>query len=172
MIPTPDWAPFRVAPRGQRGDAPRSIDTVEGIGDRLRAAAFAELQAREAFFWAADAFSEASPALRTAWRGLGQAEDRHLSWLLGRMEELGLDVQGRVVSDQLWVSLRSCETARDFAFFMASAEERGRRAGERFHQAMLKGDPITATIFGKIAREEIEHIALASRHFGYEVKTV
>ena len=35
-----------------RGEAPRSIDSLEGVGDRLRAAAFAEIQARDAFLWA------------------------------------------------------------------------------------------------------------------------
>lgn len=169
-IETPDWSPFRVAPRGTRGDAPRSIDTPEGIGDRLRAAAFAELQAKEAFFWAADHLSDASPALRSAWRGLGLAEERHLNWLLKRMEELGYSVQDRSVSDQLWISLRSCKSAKDFSLFMASAEERGRRAGERFHEAMLSRDPVTARIFGQIAREEVEHIALAEKHFGFELK--
>ncbi len=48
---------------------------------------------------------------------------------------------------------------------MASAEERGRRAGERFHQALLKKDPITAGIFGKIAEEEVSHIELARKHY-------
>lgn len=161
----PDWTPFDVVPRGQRPDAPRSIQTPEGIGDRLRAAAFAEIQAREAFRWAADTFSEVPSSLTTAWRGLALAEDRHLRWLLNRMTELQFDIRGRRVSDQLWVSLRSCHSAKEFAHYMASAEDRGRRAGERFQQAMAEVDPVSAEIFGKIAAEEVEHIALAERYF-------
>lgn len=163
--PNPDWSPFLLAPSGAHGDAPRSIHSSEGIGDRLRAASFAELQAVHAFNWAAARFEDAPPGLCSAWRGLALAEERHLGWLLKRMTELGVDVAGRKVSDQLWISLCSRQTARDFAQFMAGAEERGRRAGERFHQALLEQDPITAEIFRKIAEEEIEHIALAGKYF-------
>ena len=168
---TPDWSPFSVAPREVRSDAPRSIDSPEGIADRLRAAAFAEIQAREAFNWAAERYDDAPAACRSAWRGLALAEERHLNWLLARMRELGIDVGARRVSDQLWVSLHSCKTAREFAHYMANAEERGRRAGERFHQAMAASDPVTADIFGRIAAEEIEHIRLAERYFPRESAT-
>jgi uncharacterized ferritin-like protein (DUF455 family) len=135
------------------------------VGDRLRAAAFAEIQAREAFVWGARVFTEAPEGLRLAWREFAAIEDRHLGWLLRRMQELGISVEERSVSDQLWRSLISCQNARDFAFFMASAEERGRRAGERFREALAKRDPITAEIFGKIAEEEVEHIAAAFRFY-------
>lgn len=141
------------------------MDNLLGVGDRLRAAAFAEIQAREAFNWAASHFEDAPASLKTAWRGLALAEDKHLGWLLKRLAELGLEIGERAVSDQLWVSLRSCQTAREFALYMASAEERGRRAGERFHQALVGKDPITAEIFRKIAEEEVEHILLAQKYF-------
>ena len=160
-----DWSPFDVASPGQHGPAPRAVTSLPGIGDRLRAAAFAEIQAREAFLWAADRFVDAPDSLKTAWRGLAMAEDRHLSWLLKRLQELNLSVTERKVSDMLWDSLTSCQSARDFAKYMASAEERGRKAGERFHQAMLPVDPITAEIFRKIAEEEVAHIQLAGIYF-------
>jgi len=161
-----NWDPFLVSE--ERGEAPRSIDSFEGVGDRLRAAAFAEIQAREAFLWAVDHFEDAQPDLRQTWRSLAAAEDRHLNWLLKRMTELGVDVRGRKVSTYLWHSLVACKSAREFAKFMASAEERGRRAGERFHDTLLVRDPETARIFGTIAREEIAHIELAQRFFPTE----
>jgi len=166
IVPSvPNWSPFRVTEKGDRADPPRSIHTRDGIGDRLRAAAFAEIQAREAFYWAANGFEDAPAGLRTAWKGLGLAEDRHMNWLLNRLKEIEIEVTERKVSDHLWYSLIGCKNAREFAFYMASAEERGRRAGERFHQQMLEADPISAKIFGKIAEEEIEHIALTSRYY-------
>jgi uncharacterized ferritin-like protein (DUF455 family) len=168
---TPDWKPFEVAPNSGRSDPIRALDQPDGVGDRLRTAAFAEVQAREAFLWAADHFEEASDALKRTWRALAQAEERHLQWLLRRMEELGVSASSRKVSDQLWHSLQACKKAEEFAVYMASAEDRGRKAGERFHQALLSSDPITAEIFGKIAREEIEHIALAARHYPVAWKT-
>lgn len=159
------WPPFQLAPIGAHADAPRSIRTIEGIGDRLRAAAFAEIQARDAFNWAADHFSDAEPRLKDAWRRLAESEQRHLDWLLARMLDLQIQVPGRFVSDHLWYSLVACKNAKDFAVFMAGAEERGRRAGERFHQALEATDPTTAEIFRKIADEEVGHIALAKKFF-------
>lgn len=160
-----DWHPFVLSSPGERGDPPRSIDTSDGVGDRLRTAAFAELQAREAFRWAADTFQDTPEDLRRAWRTLSAAEDRHLGWLLARMEALGVDVAARKVSDFLWQSLQSCKTGRDFAVFIATAEERGRVAGVRFHQAMMARDPLSAEIFGRIADEEVAHVALAQRFY-------
>jgi uncharacterized ferritin-like protein (DUF455 family) len=162
---SPDWAPFITSDPGAHADAPRSIDTPAGIGDRLRAAAFAEIQARDAFNWAADHLADAPEPLRQAWRDLARAEDRHLGWLLTRMKDLQIEVAERKVSDQLWRSLVACKTAQEFAIYMANAEERGRKAGVRFHQALLKTDPMSAKIFGTIAEEEVEHIALARRFF-------
>ncbi len=167
---TPDWAPFRVLPREERAKSPRSIETRDGVGDRLRAAAFAEIQAYYAFTWAAERFEDAPPSLRQNWRGLALAEERHLGWLLRRMEELEVDVKERGVSDWLWVSLLNCQTAKEFAVFIASAEERGRLAGVRFAEAMKKSDPVSAEIFGKIAEEEIEHIRLAEKFFPEETR--
>jgi uncharacterized ferritin-like protein (DUF455 family) len=168
IIPAPSWSPFELTAPGVRSDAPRSIQSLEGVGDRLRAAAFAEVQAREAFDWAAAFFEDAPLELRDAWRRLARAEQRHLDWLLNRMQELGVSITERRVSDFLWHSLTSCKTARDFSVFMATAEERGRRAGERFHTQLLEKDPVTARIFGKIAEEEIAHIELALRFFPEE----
>jgi uncharacterized ferritin-like protein (DUF455 family) len=165
-VKTPDWSPFRVLPRGVRTEPPRSIHTPEGVGDRLRAAAFAEIQAREAFLWGAGHPTwEIPESLRTAWRGLALAEQRHLDWLLQRMQELGVPIDGRAVSDQLWVSLTTCISPRDFAHYMASAEERGRRAGERFDEQLRETDPVTARIFGRIAEEEVSHIELAAKYY-------
>ncbi|MGE0615239.1 MAG: DUF455 family protein [Bacteriovoracia bacterium] len=163
--PTPSWHPFQTCPAGERAPAPREVDSAAGIGDRLRAAAFAEIQARDAFLWAADTFADSPADLRGAWRALARAEQKHLDWLLIRMKELGIDPAERPVSDQLWHSFVECETAEKFARYMASAEERGRRAGIRFREAMAKVDPVSAEIFGKIADEELEHIQLAERFF-------
>jgi uncharacterized ferritin-like protein (DUF455 family) len=162
---TPSWEPFRVTLDGNHGDLVRSLSTQEGIGDRLRSAAFAEIQAREAFIWAASTYVDADSALREAWLALSVEENKHLNWLLQRMQELGLEVGERKVSDHLWISLTRCTSAEEFTLYMASAEERGRKAGVRFYEALLTTDPITAKIFGKIAEEEVAHIALAQKFF-------
>ena len=63
-----DWEPFELAPAGAHADAPRSIQSLDGVGDRLRAAAFAEIQARDAFLWAAEHFMDVGQDLKETWR--------------------------------------------------------------------------------------------------------
>lgn len=163
-LPVPDWRPFRVGVQGEEIPKPRGLGAPEGLGDRLRTAAFAERQAREAFDWAADALADASDGLREAWRRLAREEDKHLGWLLARMSELGVGPAERPVSTRLWESLSACRGAREFAALMVRAEERGRAAEESFARALAGRDPATAAIFARIAREEEEHIALSSRY--------
>lgn len=159
------WEPFLPCDPGLRPQPPRSLRTPQGIADRLRSAAFAELQAREAFLWAAEHYADVPPALRAAWRGLALAENRHLLWILRRMHELRTDPKEKTVSLRLWLSLTSCATARDFALFMASAEQRGMEAGLLFERALRGHDRASAEMFGAIASEEAAHIALARRFF-------
>lgn len=79
------------------------------------------------------------------------------------MDELGVSVTERPVSLHLWDSFTACQTAKQFTERMAGAEERGLRAGERFHRKLAERDPVTAEMFGQIAREEAGHVALAKR---------
>ncbi len=164
---TPDWKPFQVALPGNKADLPRSLETLEGVGDRLRVAAFAEIQAREAFLWATSFFKEASSELKQAWSQLAIDENRHLQWLLTRMKELQIEINARKVSDQLWCSLYSCQNTRAFSLYMASAEERGRVAGMRFFEVLHPTDPVTARIFKTIAEEEVNHIRMARQFFDH-----
>jgi len=141
------------------------VRTTEGVGDRLRTIAFAELQARDAFRWAADRFEDASPALKAAWLGLAEEEQKHLDWLLARMEDLGTPLLERCVSDQLWRSLQSCESARAFTLYISSAEDWGREAGERLAEQLHATDPESAALFARIAKEEEGHVAIARRFY-------
>lgn len=152
-----DWSPFRLCPPGRRPPAPRSLGTKEGVGDRLRTAAFAELQAREAFLWAARTWDVAE------WRRVAAEEDKHLGWLLARMRQLGVDPAERPVSDALWRSLTGCAGLKDFAAYMYTAEERGRAAEVSFSRSLAVSDPVTARLFEAIAAEEEGHLALGRR---------
>lgn len=162
---SPNWQPFRVAIRGQNPDPPRSLVTFEGLGDRLRSAAFAEKQAGLAFELAADWFPHAALELKEVWQKLSCEEDKHLRWLLNRMSELNIAVDERIVSQQLWQSFQRCQTEKEFVLFMANAEERGRKAGFRFYQYLLDKDKVTAELFLVIAQEEENHIAAVVRFF-------
>lgn len=158
-----NWDPFFVCEPDEYAPAPRGLNSPDGLGDRLRVAAFAELQAREAFRWAADTLLDADDDLRAAWRRIGDEENRHLEMLLGRMAELGVRPDARPVSDRLWRSLRACKDTRAFLAYMRTAEERGRAAEESFRRLLADRDPVTSALFGKIADDEGEHIALGDR---------
>jgi hypothetical protein len=82
------------------------------------------------------------------------------------MEELGVAASERPQSLALWNSFDRCDTPAKFAVFMANAEERGRIAGEQFHETLKAVDPVTAELFGKIAFEEQAHIRLAQSILG------
>lgn len=154
-----DWSPFTLCPPDERAPKARGIATPEGLGDRLRTAAFAEFQAREAFRWAAERFVDAPQPLREAWRRMAEEEGKHYGWLRARMKELGVDPGARPVSDALFRSLGSAADAAEFARLMARAEERGRAAERSFEKSLETRDPETAAIFARIAAEEDEHIA-------------
>lgn len=143
----------------------RSLNTPEGLGDRLRLIAFAERQAFHAFTEASKRFPDAPEGLIEAWKWVALEEAKHESWLLKRLDELGQDVAAVPVGLNLYYSLQKCETARDFAFYVADAEERGRIGAEKFAEVLAKTDPVTATMFQKIADEEKAHIALVDRFF-------
>ena len=156
-----DWAPFTICKPGERPPYPRALSTTEGLGDRLRFVAFAEKQATHAFALAAKIYDVPDP-VRKIWETLSKEEEKHLQWLLLRMNELGVSAEERPQGISLWQSFDRCETPTQFATFMANAEDRGRIAGEQFYQTLLSIDAQTARLFQQIAKEEAEHIRLAS----------
>ena len=155
------WSPYQIGTPQKM----RSLHTPEGLGDRLRLVAFAERQAFHAFTDAAKRFTDAPAELVEAWTWVAQEEAKHESWLLKRMSELGQDVSAAPVSLSLYHSLLKCETAKDFAFYISDAEERGRVGAENFARTLAQRDPETARVFQLIAEEEKAHIALVHRFF-------
>jgi uncharacterized ferritin-like protein (DUF455 family) len=153
------WRPFKT--RLVKPDLIRAISTKEGIADRLRVVAFAELQARDAFLWGVERFPEAPADWRKSWAEFALVEDRHAQLLLNRMSELGVDPGERWVSDKL---TKLCKEATDpvtFLFCLSSAEERGMEAGMALGKQMQPHDAISAAIFAQIAQEEVEHVNMA-----------
>jgi len=155
------WSPYTI------GIPPkiRPLHTPEGLGDRLRLVAFAERQAYHAFTDAISRFQDAPEGLKEAWKWVALEEAKHESWLVKRLSDIGQDISEVPVSLNLYHSLIKCETARDFAFYISDAEERGRVGAEKFAETLAKTDPETARIFDLIAKEEVEHISLVNRFF-------
>lgn len=164
ILPANNWAPFRLT--SGKTDPVRAMTAPEGVADRLRIVAFAELQAREAFRWGAERFPEAPERWRKLWLEFADVEDRHAQMLLDRMSELGVDAGGRLVSDRLWQLCRKAEDWEMFLFLLSSAEERGMEAGFTLGRQMMPVDGKSAAIFEQIAHEEVEHVQMAKDAIG------
>lgn len=165
--PQLDPGPFTLCEPGARPPKPRRLVSPEGLGDRLRTAAFAEWQAIAAFGWAAKRFTEVPEELRHDWMGQVADEARHYNLIRRRMEELGVELSGRPVSGALWASLMECQTGREFCLRIVSAEERGRQAAVNICEFLAEKDPQTAAIFKEIAADEVAHVSLAATYFGW-----
>lgn len=162
-----NYEPFIICRPGERPVKPRPVDTAEGLGDRMRTAAFAEKQAIFAFRWASEKFQDVPQALRDDWARLVPEEEKHYKLIVDRMAELGFSLDERPVSMRLWESLEVCETGQEFCQRIAGAEERGRQAGVLLVRYLAEKDPATAAVFEEIVTDEIAHVKLADTYFGW-----
>lgn len=161
-VETLDWTPYKTGIPGKI----RPMNTPEGLGDRIRVAAFAERQAYYAFTQAAKIFADEVPEdLIKAWNQIALEEAKHEKWLLKRLEELNIDVAEVPVSLGLYNSFIGCQSARDFTHYISDSEEKGRIAGVKFAEFLKVTDPVTSKIFTDIADEEVFHISLAKKYF-------
>ena len=155
------WKPFRIV--SGKGDFIRPLTAKDGVLDRLRLVAFAEVQAKEAFLWGAEKFKGIAPdAWIDEWTRFAAVEERHANMLLTRFHELGGSLEERSLSDKL---MRLCMAAEDpvtFLFLLSSAEERGMEAGFTLGKQMELVDGVSAKIFHTIAEEEVEHVHAAT----------
>jgi uncharacterized ferritin-like protein (DUF455 family) len=157
-----DWSPFKVGTSVK----PRPLDSIGGIVDRIRIAAFAERQAHYAFLEAARIFENTVPLeLVLAWKKIALEEAKHESWLLKRLVEINQDIAELPVGLGLYNSLTKCESAKEFTLYISDSEEKGRIAGLKFVEVLKNSDPLTAKIFSDIAIEELVHISLATKYF-------
>ncbi|PIE75526.1 hypothetical protein CSA17_06990 [bacterium DOLJORAL78_65_58] len=97
-----DTAPFQILAEGRKPPRPRGLNTPEGLGDRMRTAAFAEKQAIHAFRWACERFQDVPGELRAAWAALIPEEEKHYRLIVTRMAELGFALDARPVTLNLW----------------------------------------------------------------------
>ncbi len=154
------YSPFRTTTG--KPDAIRSLESAEGVADRLRVVAFAELQARDLFRYGCERFADTAPAeWRADWSRFAEVEDLHAQLLLSRMAELRVAPGERAVSDKLSRLCRAAEDPVTFLFLLASAEERGMESGNVLGKQMAPVDAESAALFARIAREEVEHVASA-----------
>ena len=165
-----NWEPFQVK---DKADKLRSVRNVEGVKDRLRVVAFAELQARDGFLWGIERFPLAEKEWREYWQTFSQMENRHAQLLLDRAKELDLILSDRAVSNALFKSFLSASSPETFFYLMATAEERGMEIGLSMVESVRSVDRKSAEIFCLCAEEEVEHITVAKRLLkGYDVEAL
>jgi len=82
---------------------------------------------------------------------------------LRHLPERGL----RLITPMDWTPFVICEDGLEFGRYIASAEERGRKAGLMILEALGSIDPKTAAVFQIIVDDEVLHIALAQRYCGF-----
>jgi uncharacterized ferritin-like protein (DUF455 family) len=163
-----NFEPFIVCQPGQRIPKPRPMESPGGLADRMRTAAFAEKQAILAFTWAIGRFQDVPQALRDDWARLVPEEEKHYHLIVDRMAELGFSLTEKPVSTRLWESLEECETGKEFCLRISGAEERGRQAGVLLVEYLKDKDPVTAAIFEEIVTDEVAHVQLADKYFGWK----
>ena len=163
-----NYEPFTIVAPGRKSPKPRPVDTPGCLADRLRSAAFAEKQAIHAFTWACERFLDVPQELRDDWARLIPEEQKHYQLIVDRMHELGFSLGERPVSLRLWESLAECESGREFCLRIAGAEERGRQAGLQLIQYLQDKDPATTAVFQEIVTEEVAHVQLAEKYFGWK----
>jgi uncharacterized ferritin-like protein (DUF455 family) len=161
------WEPFVLIPPGQKSPVPQSMSHRDGLGDRLRIAAFAELQAVRAFSWAAEHFTDVPPSLRDGWERQIPEEKLHFRLIVERMNNLGVRPEQKAVSAQLSEKLYASESAEQFAIEIATAEHKGRLAALRMAEYLKNRDSVTAAVFHRIASDEVSHIQLVMDHFDW-----
>ncbi len=161
-----DFSPFNLCEPGSLPPKPRRIVSLEGLGDRMRTAAFAEWQAIHAFGWAAERFDDVPQPLRDAWTAQIADERKHYALICKRMSELGLTLKERPVSPRLWESLEPCTSGKEFCLKIANAEERGRQAALKLVELLASRDPDTAAGYSATAADEVAQVALAKTYFG------
>lgn len=162
------WEPFVLAPPDEKAPFPKPMSHREGLGDRLRIAAFAELQAVRAFGWATENFADVSPKVIEGWQLQIPEEKFHFRLIMERMAHLGVHAHQKPVSASLSESLYACQTGREFAVKIATAEHKGRLAALKMAAYLENRDPVTAQVFLRIAHDELAHVQLVIDNFNWQ----
>jgi uncharacterized ferritin-like protein (DUF455 family) len=158
---------FRTARRGERTPKLEALKEPHYRARALHAFFHHELQAAELMCWALLAFSDAELEFRKGLLGICLDEIRHMNLYREHIEALGSKIGEFGVRDWFWKRVPACQTKLAFVSVMGMGLEAANLeyAGDfaaRFH---LVGDEPGAAIQERIAKEEIAHVAFATRWF-------
>jgi uncharacterized ferritin-like protein (DUF455 family) len=126
-----------------------------------------ELQAAELMCWAVLAFPDTEVEFRKGLIGICLDEIRHMNLYREHIERLGSRIGAFGVRDWFWKRVPRCADAIAFVSVMGMGFEGANLEhasifADRFRAA---GDEVGALVQERIAREEVAHVAFATRWF-------
>jgi len=158
---------FRRAGRRERTPKPEALKDPHYRARALHAFFHHELQAAELMCWALVAFADAELEFRKGLVGICLDEIRHMNLYREHIERLGSSIGAFGVRDWFWQ--RVPQSVDKIAFvsvmgmgFEGANLEHARTFADRFRSA---GDEEGASVQERIAREEVAHVAFATRWF-------
>lgn len=158
---------FRAARRTERTPRLEALKEPQYRARALHAFFHHELQAAELMCWALLAFADAELEFRKGLLGICMDEIRHMNLYREHIERLGNEIGDFGVREWFWKRVPSCPSKLAFVSVMgmgleAANLEYAADFAERFRSV---GDEAGAAIQERIAKEEIAHVAFATRWF-------
>ena len=160
-------AQFRVARRTERTPRLEALKEPYYRARALHAFFHHELQAAELMCWALLAFADAELEFRKGLLGICLDEIRHMNLYREHIERLGCKIGDFGVREWFWKRVPSCPSKLAFVSVMGMGLEAANLeyAGDFAARFRSVGDEQGALIQERIAKEEIAHVAFATRWF-------
>ena len=158
---------FRAARRGERTPKLEALKEPQYRARALHAFFHHELQAAELMCWALLAFADAELEFRKGLLGICLDEIRHMNLYRQHIQDLGSKIGDFGVREWFWKRVPSCSSKLAFVSVMGMGLEAANLEYAADFAARFRavGDEPGAQIQERIAKEEIAHVAFATRWF-------
>jgi len=158
---------FRAARRGERTPKLEALKEPYYRARALHAFFHHELQAAELMCWALLAFCDAELEFRKGLLGICLDEIRHMNLYREHIEALGSRLGDFGVREWFWKRVPTCSTKLAFVSVMGMGLEAANLeyASDFAGRFRAVGDEAGALIQERIAKEELAHVAFATRWF-------
>lgn len=158
---------FRLAGRRERTPKLGALKEPHYRARVLHAFFHHELQAAELMCWALLAFTDAELEFRKGLLGICLDEIRHLNLYREHIEALGSSIGAFGIRDWFWKRVPQCPDKIAFVAMMGMGFEGANLEHARTfaHRFRAAGDEAGALVQERIAREEVAHVAFATRWF-------
>ncbi|MDF0377418.1 ferritin-like domain-containing protein [Methylophilus sp. YYY-1] len=148
----------------------RAMNTAEGRAALIHALAHIEFNAINLALDAVWRFADMPEAYYRDWLQVAKEEAYHFSLLRQHLQQLGFDYGDFDGHNSLWemVEKTQADVLARMALVPRTMEARGLDATPPLKQKLLQaGDQAAAAILDIILRDEIGHVAIGNRWFGY-----